>query len=95
MDYLSGGSLDKLLKAEKGLFDNQVKFYVAQIVIAFHYLHSMGVIYRDLKPENIVLDEKGYLKITDFGIAKRGVQGLKKSYTFCGTTEYLAPEFLK
>ncbi|CDW76229.1 ribosomal protein s6 kinase beta-2 [Stylonychia lemnae] len=95
MDYLSGGSLDQILKNEKQLLNNQVKFYVAQIVIAFHYLHSMGIIYRDLKPENIVLDDQGYLKITDFGIAKRGVQGLKKSYTFCGTTEYLAPEFLR
>ena len=51
---------------------------------------------RDLKPENIILDRDGHLKITDFGLSKQGVSwGKDKTYTFCGTPEYLAPEIIK
>ena len=51
---------------------------------------------RDLKPENIILDRDGHIKITDFGLSKQGVSwGKDKTYTFCGTPEYLAPEIIK
>ncbi len=57
----------------------------------FEYLHSLNVVYRDLKPENLLIDTKGNLKLTDFGFAKI-IE--KRTYTLCGTPEYLAPEIL-
>lgn len=57
----------------------------------FEYLHSKNIIYRDLKPENILIDRLGYLKLTDFGFAKYCET---RTYTLCGTPEYLAPEVL-
>ena len=59
--------------------------------MALGYLHKeLGVIYRDLKPENIIFDEHGYLRLTDFGLAKQ----CDVSNTFCGTPEYVSPEML-
>ncbi|OQS01305.1 cAMP-dependent protein kinase catalytic subunit [Achlya hypogyna] len=67
------------------------RFYAACVVRALKYLHSRCVAYRDLKPENILLDSLGYAKIVDFGFAKKLLQ---KTYTLCGTPEYLAPEIV-
>ncbi len=67
------------------------QFYAAQVATMFEYLHSKNIIYRDLKPENILIDKTGYLKLTDFGFAKV-CEG--RTYTLCGTPEYLAPEIL-
>ena len=57
------------------------------------HLHNQNYIYRDLKPENILLDEKGYAILTDFGLTKF-VKNKQKTYTFCGTPEYLSPEMI-
>ncbi len=51
--------------------------------------------YRDLKPENVLLGVDGYIKITDFGLSKDGIEGDSLAYTICGTPEYLAPEIIK
>ena len=59
--------------------------------MVFEYLHSLGIAYRDLKPENLLVGADGYLKLVNFGLAKT-LEG--KTYTLCGTPEYLAPEVL-
>ncbi|EPY32788.1 RAC serine/threonine-protein kinase, partial [Strigomonas culicis] len=93
LDLLSGGELFFHLGKVGTFPEQQVKFYVAQIGLALGYLHSLNIIYRDLKPENAVLDKDGFVCLTDFGLAKENVEGTGAS-TFCGTPEYLAPEFL-
>jgi len=71
----------------------RVRFYGSQIALALDHLHRFGIIYRDLKPENILMDQEGYLKLADFGMAKV-LKGDEKATSFCGTPEYLAPEII-
>ena len=76
-----------------GIPDAQAKFYAVGIILALGYLHKKDVAYRDLKPENCLIDSAGYPKLIDFGFAKTLV-GSAKTYTLCGTPEYLAPELV-
>jgi len=86
-----GGELFTLLAKRAPLFDQPAKFYAASVASMFSYMHSLKVIYRDLKPENLLLDKDGYLKLVDFGFAKI-LQD--RTWTLCGTPEYLAPEII-
>ena len=92
LEYICGGELFSRLRRE-GRFSNDVAlFYICEIVLVFEYLHSLSIAYRDLKPENILIDKDGHVKITDFGFAKKITD---KTYTLCGTPEYLAPEIIQ
>jgi protein kinase X len=93
LEYIPGGELFTILRSWGNFPLSQSRFYAAQIVAVFDYLHSKNIIYRDLKPENILINIDGYLKVTDFGFAKR-VAEAGKTFTICGTPEYLAPEII-
>ena len=93
MPFLSGGELFQHLKKAKNFDEKKVQFYGAQIAMALEYLHSKGIIYRDLKPENILMDKTGYLRLADFGMAKK-LKENELAMSFCGTPEYLAPEVI-
>eukprot|EP01026_Neomeris_dumetosa_P002974 TRINITY_DN10811_c0_g1_i1.p1 TRINITY_DN10811_c0_g1~~TRINITY_DN10811_c0_g1_i1.p1 ORF type:complete len:267 (+),score=42.19 TRINITY_DN10811_c0_g1_i1:144-944(+) len=80
-----------IVQVLKGMEESLARFYTAQIVLALEYLHSKQIVYRDLKPENVFVDFQGYLKLGDFGFAKE-LNNLGRTYTFCGTPGYVAPE---
>ena len=91
--FLEGGDLFQHLKKSKHFSEEGARFYGAQIALALEYLHNKGIIYCDLKPEKILMDEKGYLKLADFGTTKK-VKNNEKILSFCGTPDYLAPEVI-
>ncbi|PWN29826.1 hypothetical protein BDZ90DRAFT_278074 [Jaminaea rosea] len=73
MEYLPGGDCASLLKMLGGLDEEWTKRYVAEIVNGLEQLHAQGIVHRDLKPDNLLIDAKGHLKLTDFGLSKIGL----------------------
>ncbi|XP_029921115.1 cGMP-dependent protein kinase 1-like isoform X2 [Myripristis murdjan] len=88
-----GGELWTLLRDRGSFDDSTTRFYTGCVIEALAFLQCRGIVYRDLKPENIILDQRGYAKLVDFGFAKKVGLG-KKTWTFCGTPEYVAPEII-
>ncbi|KAK9764717.1 hypothetical protein K7432_007559 [Basidiobolus ranarum] len=88
MEYCSGGDLYNAIKAG-AMSEMEVNCCFKQLITGLDYLHSMGVAHRDIKPENILLDENGYLKITDFGVSDVFKMGWErkchKSRGICGS----------
>ena len=93
MELVQGGELFALLRRMKQMEESEAKFYVSQVLLALEYLHNLDIIYRDLKLENLLIDSRGFIKLIDFGFAKR-VDSSTKSWTLCGTPDYLAPEVI-
>ncbi|KAI9193444.1 camp-dependent protein kinase [Polychytrium aggregatum] len=92
LEYVVGGELFSHLRKAGRFSNDMTRFYTAEIILAIEYMHSLDIIYRDLKPENLLLDDKGHIKITDFGFAKKVED---RTWTLCGTPEYLAPEIIQ
>lgn len=95
LEYAEGGELLDSLRQMSIIPINEVRIYIAEIILALEYLHENNYIYRDLKPSNILLDKTGHIKITDFGLSKDVSDSNGLAETFCGTYEYMAPEIIQ
>jgi len=78
MEYMVGGDLKSLL-ASFGFFDlKTASFYVAEMALALDFIHRKGIIHRDIKPDNALLDARGHVKLTDFGLSRVSIDKGKK-----------------
>jgi len=93
LEFVNGGEMFTHIQKQKRrhFAEAQVKFFAVETILAFEYLHNLDIIFRDLKPENLLIDYKGHIRLTDFGFAKRCDD---RTFTMCGTPEYLAPEII-
>ena len=93
MDFLSGGDLRFHISRHKKFSEEQTRFFICGLILSLEYIHSNNIIHRDIKPENLVLENNGYLRVTDFGIAKK--IGPNPHVETSGTPGYMAPEVMK
>uniref|UniRef100_A0A672NSF6 non-specific serine/threonine protein kinase n=1 Tax=Sinocyclocheilus grahami TaxID=75366 RepID=A0A672NSF6_SINGR len=96
LDYVSGGEMFTHLYQRDHFSEDEVRIYVGEIILALEHLHKLGIVYRDIKLENILLDSDGHVVLTDFGLSKEFLEEEKeRTYSFCGTIEYMAPEIIR
>lgn len=91
MPFVRGAELFSVKERKTRFNLDEIRFYAAQATLALGYLHEHQIAHRDLKLENVLVDEHGYLKLIDFGLAKKFTPGTIAK-TVCGTPEYIAPE---
>jgi len=76
MEFLPGGDMMTMLMKKDTLSEEYTQFYIAETALAIEYIHNLGFIHRDIKPDNLLLDARGHIKLSDFGLCT----GLKKSH---------------
>lgn len=92
MDLLNGGDLRYHISKHRKFTEEQTRFFLACLILCLEYSHNKGVIHRDIKPENLVFDSTGYLRLTDFGIAR--IWNPENAKDTSGTPGYMAPEVM-
>ncbi|KAF2480481.1 hypothetical protein BDY17DRAFT_284340 [Neohortaea acidophila] len=78
MEYLNGGDCASLIKVLGALPEDWTTKYIGEVVLCVQHLHSRQIVHRDLKPDNLLIDAKGHLKLTDFGLSRMGLIGRQK-----------------
>lgn len=92
MDLLLGGDLRYHIARKKKFSEEQTRFFIACLIQALDQVHGESIIHRDIKPENLVFDNQGYLRLTDFGVAR--IQTPDNANETSGTPGYMAPEVM-
>lgn len=92
MDLLLGGDLRYHIARQRKFTETETKFFIACLVQALEVVHGSGIIHRDIKPENLVFENDGYLRLTDFGIAR--YWSPDNASETSGTPGYMAPEVM-
>eukprot|EP00050_Salpingoeca_kvevrii_P018947 m.80525 g.80525 ORF g.80525 m.80525 type:complete len:688 (-) comp8206_c0_seq4:221-2284(-) len=95
MHPVMGGDLLFYLMNYGAVTEEAVRFYAAEICLGLFFLHEFNIIFRDLKPDNVLLDLNGHIRLADFGLSAIDVPMDKKTTTFCGTAEFMAPEIIQ
>ncbi|KAF2754289.1 putative response regulator receiver RIM15p [Pseudovirgaria hyperparasitica] len=95
MEYLNGGDCASLIKVLGALPEDWAKKYLAEVVMGVEHLHSRNIVHRDLKPDNLLIDQKGHLKLTDFGLSRMGLIGRQKNALNRKSDEAAVPDLLK
>jgi serine/threonine-protein kinase RIM15 len=78
MEYLNGGDCASLIKVLGALPEDWTVKYMAEVVLCVQHLHARQIVHRDLKPDNLLIESKGHLKLTDFGLSRMGMIGRQK-----------------
>ncbi|GAB2289205.1 Son of sevenless 2 [Dionaea muscipula] len=94
LEFVTGGELFDEIVLQGRLSEKESRRYFHQLIDAVSHCHSKGVYHWDLKPENLLLDSRGNLKVSDFGLSALPSKGVDLLHTTCGTPNYVAPEVL-
>merc|ERR1719171_813169 len=95
-ELITGGELHAAIRKIPSVLSRyQSQFYTGSLVLVLEALTDRNIVFRDLKPENVMLDAQGYLKLIDFGIAKKLEEGKLRTFTMIGTPHYMAPEVMR
>lgn len=94
LDYCEGGDLGFILR-EMTLEEEEAKFFIAELIIAIRYLHSMNVLYKDLKPDNVLIDSEAHIKLADFNLSKENINSYTSKNPCNGSLLHLSPEIIE